>query len=668
MSLTTQCKRFALYLSRFAQTSLFYRATPLLASLIMKHRQPRLFSTIPKPINGQIHENIKTNLVNLTVNGKQISAPKGSSILEACRLNHISIPSLCWHPDLCVGGNCRICLVEYAKDSQSEYDNKLKHACGVIISDGIKVRTNTQKVRDNVRAQLKFMRLSHSGQCLTCMVNGKCELQDLCFRYKVDDDLMDAAYEKHLKAKLKRMYPQHPDNKSRISSNVITFEPDKCVLCQRCVRTCKELQGMCILGSKLRGGNMKISTFGDLSLDGTTCLQCGQCTLHCPVGAIHEKDSVHQVMDLIDNNYDKNKIIICSTAPSIRVAISEEFGDDPGTINTKQMISACRQCGFNYVFDTNFTADLTIIEEGTEFINRLNGNAIDGNNTLPMFTSCCPGWINMVEKVYPQLIPHLSSCKSPQGMMGSLIKNYIYNKHELNKKGYSKKDIINVSIMPCVAKKDEIIRPQLIGDVDYVLTTREFARLCKNYDVHWHSLPCDDSVQFDSIMGEASGAAIIFGATGGVMEAALRTAYELVMKQTLPKIDFHDVRGLDGVKEAIIMLGDLPLKVAVVHQGREIRNFIDNKKYLDYDFIEIMMCKGGCIGGGGQPKSLDPNVLIKRINSIYEIDKELNIRKSHENKEVNELYKDFLGEPNGHKAHELLHTHYKDRSKDVIGR
>eukprot|EP01083_Nonionella_stella_P161407 528646_1 len=605
------------------------------------------------------------DVISLTVNNQRISAPKGSSILEACRMNNIPIASLCWHPDLCVGGNCRLCLVEYKKDDASEYEPKLKHACGALISDNISIRTNSSKVRDNIRAQLKFMRLSHSGQCLTCTANGHCELQDLCFKYNVDDDIMDAAYEHHLKAKLKRMYPT--ENGS-ISSNVITMEPDKCVLCQRCVRTCNELQGMSVLGNKLRGGNQKISTFGDISLDSTTCVQCGQCTLHCPVGAIHESDAVHDVMELIESKHDKHKVLVCSTAPAIRVALSEEFNGDPGAISTKQMISACRQCGFDYVFDTNFTADLTIIEEGTEFINRLNGAAMDGNNTLPMFTSCCPGWINMVEKVYPELIPHISSCKSPQGMMGSLIKNYIYSKHQLNAKGYRKEDIVNVSIMPCVAKKDEIRRPQLFGDVNYVLTTREFAKLCKMYDIRWHSLPVDGEERFDSILGESSGASVIFGASGGVMEAALRTAYELVMKETLPQIDFKEIRGIKGVKDATVMLGDLALKVAVVHQGREIREFIESGKYLDYHFIECMMCKGGCIGGGGQPKSLDPDVLLKRMKSIYAIDEQLTIRKSHENTEVNQLYLDFLGEANGHKSHELLHTHYTDRSHDVIGR
>eukprot|EP00485_Elphidium_margaritaceum_P024267 CAMPEP_0202712786 /NCGR_PEP_ID=MMETSP1385-20130828/45635_1 /ASSEMBLY_ACC=CAM_ASM_000861 /TAXON_ID=933848 /ORGANISM="Elphidium margaritaceum" /LENGTH=500 /DNA_ID=CAMNT_0049372939 /DNA_START=572 /DNA_END=2074 /DNA_ORIENTATION=+ len=500
---------------------------------------------------------------------------------------------------------------------------------------------------------------------MTCQANKRCELQNLCYRYNVDDDPMDALYESHIKAKMQRMYPELATD---ISSNAITFEPDKCILCQRCVRTCSELQGMHVLGNKLRGGQMKISTFGGMSLDSTTCLQCGQCTLHCPVGAIHEKDSVHDVMDLLDSNCDKHKVICVSTAPATRVSISEEFGYDPGTISTEQMISALRACGFDYVFDTNFTADLTIVEEGTEFIHRLNGNALDDNNTLPMFTSCCPGWINMVEKLYPQLIPHISSCKSPQGMMGSLIKNYIYTKHKLDEKGYAPEDIINVSIMPCVAKKDEMLRPALAGDVDYVLTVREFARLCRNYGVRWHSLKADKSVHFDSVLGESTGAAVIFGASGGVMEAALRTAYELVMKETLPQIDFFDVRGMKGVKDATVMLGDIALKVAVVHGGSNIRNFIESKKYLDYHFVEIMACKGGCIGGGGQPKSLDPDVLMKRIRSIYTIDEQLALRKSHENEEVKQLYADFLGEPNGHKAHELLHTHYSDRSHTVTGR
>ena len=393
-----------------------------------------------------------------------------------------------------------------------------------------------------------------------------------------------------------------------------------------------------------------------------------------------------------------DKILVASTAPSVRVTIAEEFGCDSGSLSTMKMVDALRRIGFDYVFDTNFTADLTIIEEANEFISRVLANVStndkyitkrrndDAIAPLPMFTSCCPGWVNMVEKCYPDLIPHLSSCRSPQGMMGSLIKHYVSKKYS----SWNKKQIISVSIMPCVAKKDEAWREQLNIDTaenDFVLTTRELGHLFRLNGIHWDSLkedPTDSDCLYDSMLGESTGASVIFGATGGVMEAALRTARDTLMPKnkqlTLDNIDFKDVRGLQGVKDATIRLDlaketanelglptPLEVKVAVAHQGGEMRNFIDSGKWKNYHFIEMMACRGGCIGGGGQPKSLDPFVIEKRLQSIYGIDKSLKNRKSHENSEVKALYDDFLHKPNSHVAHRYLHTHYKDRSDEVYG-
>ena len=570
--------------------------------------------------------------ISVFVNDHEIRTTEGKSVLEVLKENDVYVPTLCHHPDLEDIGACRLCVVEI------EGSDKLMTSCTTTVKDGMKIKTNSEKVKESVVTALSLLKARHQSDCTTCEMNGTCELQDLFYRYNIEDTFPPMPVEEPI---------------FDFSSPSIIRDLSKCVVCFRCVRACSEIQGMEIYTMANRGHDSLPLTSFNLPINETDCINCGQCALHCPVGAITEKSDIRDVLEEIQKG---DKILVASTAPATRVAISEEFGMEPGSISTGKMVALLKKLGFKYVFDTNFTADLTIVEEGTEFLNKLKNGG-----KFPMFTSCCPAWINLLEKQYPEFISNVSTAKSPQQMMGSIVKTFF-----AKKLGVDPEKIYHVSIMPCTAKKDEILRPQFqknsIPDIDKVLTTRELGRMARLLKIPYGSLK---EMEYDDPLGESTGAAVIFGVTGGVMEAALRTAAELGFGIKLPKLEFDNIRGLEGIKEAVVDLNGRKLKVAVANGGANAKRLLDGIKSGEYyfDFIEIMMCKGGCIGGGGEPYSLDKNILQKRMNAIYSIDAAKTIRKSHENPSVKNLYNEFLEKPNSHKAHELLHTYYTDRSK-----
>lgn len=518
-------------------------------------------------------------------------------------------------------------------------------ACVLQASEGMEVYTNTPAVREARRTNLELILSNHPQDCLICDRNGQCELQSLSEEMGIRQQRFEGE---------KSTYPI---DRSTLS---IVRDPSKCILCRRCIAVCKQVQGVGVLGAVERGFDTIVAPEADSLLHDVACVLCGQCVMVCPTGALSEVDNTEAVFAALS---DKNKHVIVQTAPAVRVAIGEAFGYAPGTVVTGKMVTALRRLGFNAVFDTDFTADLTIWEEANELVGRLTNGG-----TLPMITSCSPGWIKFIEHYYPDLLEHLSSCKSPQQMLGALAKSFYAEKI-----GVAPEDIVMVSAMPCTAKKFECARPEMVGvsgmpDVDVVLTTRELARMIKSAGIDFAQLP--DS-EFDSPLGLSTGAAVIFGATGGVMEAALRTAYEWVSGETLADVDLKAVRGLTGVKEAEVSLPgtDITLRVAVAHGLSNARQLLDKIKQgeADYHFIEIMACPGGCISGGGQPRPADVNdfdaVRTARIQGIYRADKDLPLRKSHENPAVKELYDEYLGEVGGERAHHLLHTHYDARGK-----
>jgi len=590
-------------------------------------------------------------MINLKIDGIDVSVEKGSTILDAAHKLNIKIPTLCNHSDLCVAGNCRVCVVE------QEGSRTLTASCATPVSEGISIHTNTLKVRTARKHIIELLLSEHNAECTKCYKNGNCELQSLASEYKITNEtFIDLVPLKHYTI-------------DKYSPSIIK-DDSKCIRCQRCVRTCEQLQSVSALGVAYKGEHMKISTFLEKPMFEVVCTNCGQCVNRCPVGALVEKNYIEEVWDAI---YDPKKHVVVQTAPAVRVALGEDLGLEHGEIVTGKMVSALKKLGFDSVLDTDFAADLTIMEEGTELLTRLKKALVEKDHTiaLPMMTSCSPAWIKFIEHQFPQLLPNLSTCKSPQQMFGALAKTYYAQKRNLDPA-----NIVSISIMPCTAKKFEADRPEMHSsgykDVDYVLTTRELAVMIKQAGIDFQALP---EGKFDSIMGESTGAAVIFGASGGVMEAALRTAYELITGREIPfkNLDITPVRGMDGVKEASLKIeGALPewsflegvtVNTAIAHglvNAKKIMEAVASGK-ANYHFIEIMACPGGCLGGGGQPVPTNAEIRMKRNKAIYREDSEMELRKSHENPEVIQIYKEFLEKPLGHKSHELLHTKYTNR-------
>ncbi|HYH01773.1 MAG TPA: NADH-dependent [FeFe] hydrogenase, group A6 [Bacillota bacterium] len=571
--------------------------------------------------------------VKLTIDNQQIEVPAGSTILDAAKKAGIDIPTLCYHPELDTKAMCRICLVEV------EGARALQTACSQPVTAGMVVRTNTPAVRETRKLNLELLLSNHPQDCLNCVRNQNCELQTLSERLGV---------------RSQRFADTKPQRKAvDASTPSIVRDPAKCILCRRCVAVCHQVQGVGALYAMNRGDKTVIAPACGAELNNVACTLCGQCIQVCPVGAIYEVDDTAEVWSVLA---DADKHVIVQVAPAIRVAIGEELGMAPGTISTGQLVAALRRLGFAKVFDTDFSADLTIMEEGHELLQRLQQQG-----KLPMITSCSPGWIKYIEHFYPEYLDHLSTCKSPQQMFGALAKTYY-----AEKSGIPAEKIVVVSIMPCTAKKFEAKRPEMqnheLPDVDIVLTTRELGRMLREAGVNFAALTEE---QFDEPLGISTGAGVIFGASGGVMEAALRTVYEVVTGSELEKVDFYQVRGLEGIKEATVDLDGTVVKVAVANGLANAGKLMEQIKSgeAEYQFVEIMCCPGGCIGGGGQPIPTNTATRQARIKAIYEADQGMQLRKSHQNPAVNQLYEEFLGKPLGEKSHHLLHTHYTKRDK-----
>lgn len=573
-------------------------------------------------------------MVNIKINGKPVEVQEGKTILEAARENNIHIPTLCYLKDLNQIGACRMCLVEI-KGARA-----LQAACVYPVSEGLEIYTNSAKVRNARKATLELILSNHERKCLTCIRNRNCELQKLCEELGIEDIRYEG---KNIEYELDTSSPS------------LVRDNNKCILCRRCVAACKN-QGISVIDCVERGFNTHIAPYFEKPINDAACIYCGQCIVACPVGALYEKNDIPQVNEAID---DSEKHVVVQVAPAVRAALGEEFGLPIGTPVTGKMVAALKRLGFDKVFDTDTGADLTIMEEGTEFIERFT----KGEN-LPIITSCSPGWVKYCEHNYPEFLPNLSTCKSPMEMFGAVIKSYYAEKESINKD-----KIFSVAIMPCTSKKFEASRSEHTTsggrDIDVSLTTRELARMIKQAGIDFVNLPDE---QFDTPFGEATGAGVIFGTTGGVMEAAIRTVYEILEKKPLDDLDVKAVRGLDGVKEATLKIAGKDVKVAIVHGTKNAKTILEKIKNGEkYDFIEIMACPGGCIHGGGQPivdarVRADVDVKAKRAEALYSEDRNAKMRKSHENPVITKLYEEFFGEPCGHKSHELLHTHYVDRS------
>ncbi len=606
---------------------------------------------IEKPNEGDIG-----GQVLIEINGKPIKVPLGTTILSACREHNIHIPTLCYHEDLCIAGVCRICVVEI------EGMPKLQAACAFPVTSKIKVKTSSEKVRKARRHILDLMLSEHYGECYSCHRNNNCELQALAKEYGVDHYRFG-----HIEKKRYRIDQ---------SSYSVIRDMDKCILCRRCVRTCIDLQEVGVLEATNRGDSTKITTFMDKALADVVCINCGQCINRCPTAALKANDPSDEIWDAIDN---PKKHVIIQTAPSPRASIGEAFGIAPGRSMTGELNTALKMIGFDRVFDTDFTADLTIMEEGTELLLRLKSVLVDKDESvkLPQFTSCSPGWVKYIEHFYPECLDYLSSCKSPQQMFGSVIKTFY-----AQEQGIDPADIVTVAVMPCSAKKYECNRPEMYDsgfkDIDYGLTTRETAQMIKEAGIN---LPELEKSLPDDPFGMASGAGLIFGATGGVMEAALRTAYEIVTGREVPftNLDIQPCRGFEGIKQASVKLADvLPewsflegvdLNFMIAHgtaNAKVVMDMLVAGELKNIHFIEIMACPGGCIGGGGQPIPTSPEIRRKRAEAIYDEEKDMPFRKSHENPYIKYIYDNFLTDgPCGHKSHRLLHTHYVKRGKFI---
>jgi iron-only hydrogenase group A len=583
--------------------------------------------------------------MKITIDNQQYLVPDGVTILEACRFAGVNIPSLCYLKDVSSNASCGVCVVE-VKGAKS-----LLRSCITKVTDGMEITTNNQRIMQSRKMNVELLLANHPLDCQTCERNLHCELQQICYDFGIT--------ERRFPRTRKKPIPKD------FSSLSLVRDPEKCILCGRCVAACSEIQTVKAIDFAGRGQKTRISTFMDMGLGLVACTNCGQCALVCPTGAITEKDAVNDVWKVI---HDPKKVVLVQTAPAIRVGIGEAMGMPYGSLVTGKMVAGLRRLGFSKVFDTDFAADLTIMEEGNELIHRIRNKG-----TLPMITSCSPGWIKFIEHFFPKSLAHLSTCKSPQQMFGAIAKTY-YAEQE----GIDPRDVEVVSVMPCTAKKYEAQRPEMDGafeywkkkmhlsandrffDVDYVLTTRELSRMLKEAGIDFRALPEED---FDNPLGSSSGAAVIFGATGGVMEAALRTAYEVLTGEPLPDINLTAVRGMQGIREATININGNDVKVAVAHTLKNARSLLEQIENgtSPYTFIEVMTCPGGCLGGGGQPIPTTAEIRKKRAEAIYAEDAHKIIRKSHQNPEILYLYDHFLQKPLGALSHRLLHTRYVER-------